>query len=70
MSHNSEMAAEYDFSKGERGKYAAAYAEGHNIALLEPDVAEFFPDSRSVNEALRLLIDIVNRRQIGKRKIT
>ena len=45
----------YDFSKGVRGKHAERYAEGTNLVLLAPDVAEVFPDSASVNEALRAL---------------
>ena len=53
-----EMLDEYDFSKGIRGKYAQRYAEGSNIVIIDPDVAEVFPDSESVNEALRLLIKI------------
>jgi len=51
-----EMRAEYDFSAGIRGKYAKRYAEGTNVVALEPDVAELFPDSKSVNEALRALV--------------
>lgn len=43
----------YDFSKAKRGVTAARYAEGTNVVLLDPDVAEVFPDTRSVNEALR-----------------
>ena len=50
------MKDEYDFSKGVRGKYAKQYADGTNIILLEPDVAKAFPDSESVNKALRSLI--------------
>lgn len=51
------MRAEYDFSKGVRGKYHKRIAkEGSNIVVLEPDVAKAFPDSASVNEALRLLL--------------
>jgi hypothetical protein len=62
MSQNENgMLDEYDFSKGVRGKYAKRYAEGTNIVILSPDVAKFFPDSQSVNQALRLLIDIANR---------
>jgi hypothetical protein len=53
----SEMRDEYDFSQGVRGKYAARYAEGCNVVVLEPDVAERFPDSRAVNEALRELVE-------------
>ena len=36
------MRAEYDFSGGVRGKYAKRYAQGSNIVVLEPDVAEAF----------------------------
>lgn len=57
-----DMRAEYDFRGGVRGKYAARYADGTNVVLLEPDVAAYFPDSRAVNEALRALVAIVNRR--------
>lgn len=47
------MRDEYDFSVGERGKYAQRFSEGSNVVVLEPDVAEVFKDSRSVNQALR-----------------
>ena len=46
---------EYDFSKAVRGVTAARYAEGTNVVLLDPDVAEIFPDTRAVNEALRTI---------------
>ena len=45
-----------DFSGGVRGKYAARYAAGTNLVLLSPEVAEIFPDSTAVNEALRTLV--------------
>ena len=44
---------EYDFSKGIRGKHAKKYAQGSNVVLLEPDVAELFPTAAAVNKALR-----------------
>ncbi len=50
------MLPEYDLSKLKslgRGKYAAKYAEGTNVVLLEPDVAGAFPTSEAVNQALR-----------------
>jgi hypothetical protein len=47
------MRPEYDFSKAVRGVTAARYAQGTNVVLLDPDVAEIFPDTRAVNEALR-----------------
>lgn len=38
---------------GERGKYADRYKEGTNVVLIDPDLLELFPDSESVNRALR-----------------
>ena len=46
---------EYDFSEGVRGKHHKAYRKGTNVVLLEPDVAEVFKDSASVNQALRTI---------------
>lgn len=47
------MRAEYDFRGGVRGKYLERFQEGTNIVLLEPDVADAFRDSNTVNTALR-----------------
>jgi len=55
------MLDEYDFRGGVRGKYAARYAEGSNVVLLDPDVAKVFPDAESVNQALRALAEIIRR---------
>jgi len=49
------MRSEYDFSKAVRGVTAKRYAEGTNVVLLDPDVAEIFPNARAVNEALRTI---------------
>lgn len=57
-----DMLGEYDFSKGVRGKYAKRYAEGSNVVILSPDVARIFPDSESVNEALRILVKVARQR--------
>ncbi len=57
---NDELRPEYNLSKLKnkvRGKYAERYAQGTNVVLLAPDVAEAFPDSDSVNKALRLLME-------------
>lgn len=57
MESNEEIRHEYDFSNmkgGVRGKYVDRYQAVTNIVLLEPDVAQAFPTSDSVNEALRL----------------
>ncbi len=53
---------EYDFSKGVRGKYAARFAAGTNLVLIDPDLTGRFPDSESVNRALRSLAEIADRR--------
>lgn len=58
-----KMRAEYDFSKGVRGKYTKRFARGTNLVLLEPDVAAAFGDGASVNRALRTLLDLVPARR-------
>ncbi len=52
------MRAEYDFSGGVRGKYADRYRLGVNVILIEPEMVAAFPDSKSVNDALRALLEI------------
>lgn len=80
------MLPEYDFSgqQGVRGKYYAAYQQGHTVriteadgsvttqyftledgaVLLAPDVREYFPDSESVNQALRGLIRLIPHKAV------
>jgi hypothetical protein len=57
-----ELRPEYDLSQllqgGVRGKYAERYRAGTNLVLLDPDVAQAFPNAEAVNEALRLVIQI------------
>jgi hypothetical protein len=62
-----EMRAEYDFSNGVRGKYAARYRRGTNVVLVDPELTEAFPDSKSVNDALRALLTIATRAETRKR---
>ena len=55
-----ELRPEYDLSKlkgGVRGKYYERARAGTNLVLIEPDLANVFPDTESVNRALRLLPD-------------
>lgn len=54
-----EMLEEYDFSGGVRGKYAARFARGSHVVVIDPDVAQVFSDSESVNRALRALVGII-----------
>jgi hypothetical protein len=60
-----EMRSRYNFRGGVRGRYAARYAESTNVVLLDPDVAKLFPDSKSVNDALRALVAIIKRTRRG-----
>ena len=57
-----ELRPEYDLSKllkeGVRGKYVERYRAGTNLVLLAPDVAQAFPNDATVNEALRLVMQI------------
>ncbi|MSQ06367.1 MAG: hypothetical protein EXR54_08240 [Dehalococcoidia bacterium] len=54
-----DMLPEYGFSKGVRGKYAKRYASSSNVVVLDPDVAAVFPDSASVNRALRAWAEVI-----------
>jgi hypothetical protein len=61
-----ELRPEYDFANmqgGVRGKYVQRYRSGTNLVLLDPDIAKAFPTDASVNEALRLLLQIADRQQ-------
>lgn len=63
------MRKEYDFSNARPNKYAKKYAEGTNIVVIEPDLLKFFPDSESVNTALRALVSIFPKsKPRGKQK--
>lgn len=56
-----EMLDEYDFSGGVRGKYVERILSRKNVIILEPDVAEVFTDSESVNQALRGLLPVIQK---------
>jgi hypothetical protein len=44
-----------------RGKYAGHYAQGSNVVVLSPDVAQAFPNAEAVNKALRALMEIAQQ---------
>jgi len=57
---DNDLRQEYDLSKlkgGIRGKYYRKAVAGTNLMLIEPELAEIFPDAESVNRALRVLAD-------------
>lgn len=55
-----DLRPEYDLSQlkgGVRGKYYRQAMAGTNLVLIERELAEVFPDTESVNRALRLLVN-------------
>jgi len=56
-----DLRSEYtreDFDTMVRGKYAARMKESSNIVVLDPDVAEAFPNAEAVNQTLRRLLEL------------
>jgi hypothetical protein len=68
--NNGAMRAAYDFSKGVRGKHAAQYAAGTNVVVIEPDVTAEFPTAKEVNETLRAVAQLLQRRKKTARRKT
>lgn len=50
-----------DFSALTRGKYVKRIEARSNVVVLDPEVADLFPNAASVNAALRSLADIARR---------
>ena len=57
------MKKEYDFSKGERGKFYRSGAKLNLPVYLEPDLRDYFPDAESVNRALRCLLPLLSSKR-------
>jgi hypothetical protein len=47
---------EIDFTNARPNPYARDYYKSRNLRVLAPDLLDVFPDSESVNEALRTLV--------------
>ena len=47
-----------DFGPMVRGKYAVRLKESSNIVVLDPEIAEAFPNAKAVNDALRSLLEL------------
>jgi hypothetical protein len=60
----SEYTADF-FKKPVRGKYATQLAQSSNIVVLEPDVAQAFPNAQAVNQALRQVLQFMNQVRVG-----
>jgi hypothetical protein len=66
-----ELRPEYDLSKltgGVRGKYYKRAVAGTNLVLIEPDLAKAFPDTASVNRALRALVNAAGKAVVVRRR--
>ena len=61
---DADLAPEYDFTGGVRGKYARCYSQGSNVVVLEPDVAKLFPNQETVNRSLRALGGIIRMQKV------
>ena len=56
-----KLREEYDLSQlpiVPKGRYAPERRLGKNLAVLDPDIAQAFPDDKAVNAALRLVLQI------------
>jgi len=64
------MRREYDFSRAVRGVTAARYRQGANVAVIDPEVLDVFPDAATVNQTLRALAPVLRkqRRAANKRR--
>ena len=60
------MRPEYDFRGAVRGVTAARYAQGTNVVAVDPEVCDVFPDSTTVNEALRALAPLLREKRVAK----
>jgi hypothetical protein len=57
-----------DFGKLVRGKYAKRLQDSSNVVVLDPEIADLFPNAASVNTALRALAEIARRSGSRPRK--
>jgi len=55
---NDELREEYqfDYSKAKPNRFAAKLQKGGRLVVLDPEIAAAFPESRSVNDALKALL--------------
>lgn len=64
-----ELRPEYrreDFGVLVRGKYAKHLKEATNVVVLDPDIAEAFPNAQIVNETLRRLLELSRSSVLAK----
>jgi hypothetical protein len=59
-----ELRTEYrrsDFPTLVRGKYINRLKDSSNVVVIDPELADFFPNGQAVNAALRSLAEIAKR---------
>jgi hypothetical protein len=59
-----ELRSEYkrsDFGRLVRGKYIGRLQTSSNVVVIDPEVADLFPNAAAVNAALRSLAEIAKR---------
>jgi len=47
-----------DFGEMVRGKYAQRLTKATNVVILDPEIAEAFPNDKAVNDTLRSLLNL------------
>jgi hypothetical protein len=50
-----------DFTTLVRGKYVERLQKNSNVVVLDPEIAQLFPNAAAVNAALRSLAEIAKR---------
>ena len=66
-----ELRSEYkrsDFAGLVRGKYLDRLQTSSNVVVLDPEVADLFPNAAAVNAALRSLAEIAKRAGAQRRR--
>jgi hypothetical protein len=66
-----DLRPQYDLSQlkgGVRGKYYRRATAGTNLVMIEPDLANLFPDSKAVNRALRVIAEAAQTATASKRR--
>ncbi len=66
-----ELRSEYtrsDFGSFVRGKYVDRLREKSNVVVIDPEIADLFPNGASVNAALRTLAESAKRAGSSRRR--
>jgi len=56
----------FDYRKARPNRFAERVYRDHRVVILDPDISEVFPTSKSVNTVLRALITTMPKRRKPK----